>query len=113
MKRLLALLITAFMMVGMMSSSAFADAAKGQKYYLKFLKKKTSLKGSEFAVQHTQEEWKTLFADGGAKFIAEYSTKYPKLEKFFNGDKFKNKYMKHISDFCIEYASDSGNVPSC
>ena len=113
MKRLLALLITAFMMVGMMSSSAFADAAKGQKYYLKFLKKKTGMNGAKFATGHTQEEWKELFANDGEKFIAEYSKKFPKLEKFFKGDKFKNKYMKHIADFVIEYASDSGNVPSC
>lgn len=113
MKKLLALLMAAFFMVGMVSTSAMADAAKGQKYYLKFFKKKTSLNGGEFAKQHTQAEWKTYFADGGAKFIAEYSKKYPKMEKFLNGDKFKNKYIKHISDFMIEYASDSGNVPSC
>jgi hypothetical protein len=113
MKKLLAMLIAAFMMVGMMSSSAFADAAKGQKYYLKFLKKKSGINGAKFAVQHTQAEWKALFENDGEKFIAEYSSKYPKLKDFFNSDKFKKKYMKHIRDFAIEYASDSGNVPSC
>ncbi|WP_458700116.1 hypothetical protein ACKGJI_09830 [Sulfurospirillum sp. 1307] len=113
MKRLLALLITAFMMVGVMSSSALADAAKGQKYYLKYLKKTTGINGAKFAVQHTQAEWKALFANGGEKFIDEYSAKYPKAKAFFAKDKFKKKYMKHIADFCIEYASDSGNVPSC
>lgn len=113
MKKLMAMLVMAFMMVGMVSTSAFADAAKGQKYYLKFLKKTTGITGAKFATQHTQAEWKALFADGGAKFIEEYSAKYPDAAEFFKGDKFKNKYMEHISDFAIEYASDSGNVPSC
>ncbi len=40
MKKILGILITSFLLVGVMSSSALADAAKGQKYYLKFLKKK-------------------------------------------------------------------------
>jgi hypothetical protein len=113
MKKLLGLLLSVFIVAGVMSSSALADAAKGQKYYLKFMKKKTSLKGSEFAVQHTQAEWKALFADGGAKFIQEYSAKYPAITEFVNSDKFKEKYMEHIADFVIEYAKDSGNVPSC
>ena len=113
MKRLLALVMAAFFMLGMVSTSALADAAKGQKYYLKFLKKKTGLNGAKFAIQHTQDEWKELFANDAEKFIAKYSKDYPKLEKFFNGKKFKSKYSKHIADFCIEYANDSGNVPSC
>lgn len=105
--------MVAFFMAGMVSTSALADAAKGQKYYLKFLKKKTGLNGGEFATKHTQAEWQDLFANGGAKFIEKYSAEYPDASKFFNGDKFKNKYMQHISDFLINYASDSGNVPSC
>lgn len=113
MKKLMAMLIAAFMMVGVVSTSAFADSAKGQKYYLKFLKKSTGLNGGQFAVLHTQAEWKALFADGGAKFIEEYSVKYPDAAAFFKGDKFKDKYMKDIADFVIEFANDSGNVPSC
>lgn len=113
MKKLLMVILSAFLMLGVVSTSAMADAAKGQKYYLKFLKKKTGITGAKFATQHTQAEWKELFANGGAAFIKEYSAKYPNLADFFAKDKFKNKYMKHISDFAIEYASDSGNVPSC
>ncbi len=113
MKKILSILIASFLLVGVISSSALADAAKGQKYYLKFLKKKTGLNGAKFATQHTQDEWKDFFANDSEKFIAEYTKKYPKLEKFFKGKKFKSKYSKHIADFCIEYANDSGNVPSC
>ena len=113
MKKILGILLASFLLVGVMSSSAFADASKGQKYYLKFFKKKTGLNGAKFAVQHTQEEWKVLFANNAEKFIVEYSKTYPKMEKFLTSNKFKSKYSKHIADFVIEYANDSGNVPSC
>ena len=113
MKKLLALVMVAFFMVGMVGTSALADAAKGQKYYLKFMKKTTGLNGAKFATMHTQDEWKALFANNAEKFISEFSKKYPKSEKFFNSKKFKSKYSKHIADFVIEYANDSGNVPSC
>ena len=113
MRKILTILLTSFLLVGIMSNSAFADATKGQKYYLKFLKKKTGMNGAKFAEQHTQAVWKVYFANGGEKFITEYSVKFPKASKFFTNKKFKTKYMKHIADFCIEYASDSGNVPSC
>jgi hypothetical protein len=113
MKKIFGILLASFLLVSVMSSSAFADAAKGQKYYLKFLKKKTGMNGAKFATQHSQSEWKALFANGGEKFISTYSEKYPNLAKFFSSEKFKSKYSEHIADFCIEYANDSGNVPSC
>jgi len=113
MRKLFSLLLASFLLIGIVSSSAFADAAKGQKYYLKFFKKKTGINGAKFAAQHSQSEWKELFANDAEKFIATYSKKYPKMEKFLNGSKFKSKYGKHIADFVIEYANDSGNVPSC
>jgi len=113
MKKILGVLLASFLLVAVMSSSALADAAKGQKYYLKFFKKKTGLNGAKFATMHTQDEWKALFANSAEQFIVEYSKTYPKMEKFLSSDKFKSKYSKHIADFCIEYANDSGNVPSC
>jgi len=113
MKKLLSILLASFLLVGVISSSAFADATKGQKYYLKFFKKKTGLNGAKFATKHSQDEWKAYFANDAEKFIAEFSKTYPKMEKFLSSDKFQSKYSKHIADFCIEYANDSGNVPSC
>jgi len=112
MKKVLGLLVSAFLVVGMMSSSAFADAAKGQKYYLKYMKDGSGMNGAKFATQHTQAEWKVLFDGTGEKFVTEYSKKYPGLDGFLKGEKFQ-KFMPDIKDFCIEFASDSGNVPSC
>lgn len=113
MKKILALLLSVFVMVGMVSTFASADVVKGQKLFIKKMKKGTGMTGGDFAKKHTQSEWKELFANDGEKFISKYAAEFPKVEKLLNGKKFKTKYMKHISDFLINYASDSGNVPSC
>jgi len=112
MKKVLGLLISVFLVLGMMSTSALADSAKGQKYYLKYMKDGSGMNGAKFAAQHTQTEWKALFDGKAEKFVAEYATKYPGLDTFLKSDKFE-KFMPDIKDFCMEFASDSGNVPSC
>jgi len=112
MKKVIGLLISALFVIGLMSTNAFADAAKGQKYYLKYMKDSSGMNGAKFAAQHTQTEWKALFDGKAEKFVTEYATKYPALDAFLKGDKFE-KFMPDIRDFCIEFASDSGNVPSC
>ena len=112
MKKVFGLLVSAFLVLGLMSTSAFADAAKGQKYYLKYMKDGSGMNGAKFAAQHTQAEWKALFDGKAEKFVAEYGKKYPGLDGFLKGDKF-DKFMPDIRDFCVEFASDSGNVPSC
>lgn len=114
MKKILQILLVAFIAVGFSISSASAKVDKGQKYYLKFFKKSIG-KGDVFAKQYTQDEWKALFAGDGSKFITWATQKYsePKFVKFITSEKFKKKYLKHIGDFCVAYASDSGNIPSC
>ena len=112
MKKVMSFIASTLMVVGLLSTSALADAAKGQKYYLKYMKKDSGLNGAKFAAEHTQAEWKALFDGKAEKFVAEYSKKYPGLEGFLKGDKFE-KFMPDIRDFCIEFASDSGNVPAC
>lgn len=112
MKRLVTFVLAVMLGLSMAVSTASADPAKGQKYYLKFMKKTTGLNGAKFAAQHTQAEWKTLFEGDAAAFIKEYSAAYPDAAEFLNSDKFQ-KFMPHIKDFAIEYANDSGNVPSC
>jgi hypothetical protein len=61
---------------------------------------------------HSQDEWEELFEDKGELFILKYSKTYPKAEKFLQNPKSWKK-LQHIRDFAIEYANDSGNVPSC
>ena len=111
--KLLKLVFAGFVALSFMSSVAMADPVKGQKYYLKTMSKQTGLKGDKFAALHTQAEWEKLFADEGAGFVKEMSEKFPALADFFNSDNFKTKILPELKDFCMHFASDSGNVPSC
>ncbi len=99
-------------MTALTVSMAQADVKKGQKIYLKSFKSKFHASGAKFAAEHTQDEWEELFEDKGEGFIDLYSEKFPKAEKFLENPKNWKK-LEHVRDFVIEYASDSGNVPSC
>lgn len=96
---------------GLLVSTASADAAKGQKLYSKKLKEVCGMTGAKFAASHTQMEWEMAKEDG--KLTEVFTEVCPAGEKIFSGAKFKKKYESHIYDFVIEFASDSGNVPSC
>ena len=63
---------------------------------------------------HVLEELKGKIVAIADKYNAsyEFSAKYPDLKGFFQEEKW-SKFMPHIKDFCIEYAVDSGKVPSC
>lgn len=89
----------------MFSSTASADIKKGQKLYLKKLKKPCYISGAKFAHTHTQDEWEEINEAG--KFATEVKKICPKVKKV------KEKYVPHLYDFVYEYAKDSGNIPSC
>jgi hypothetical protein len=112
MKKLVTLLVTAFITLGVMATTASADVQKGQKLYLKFLKPNFGYNGVKFCALHSQDEWEELFEDNAAGFIKAFSEKHPGAKTFLEGDKFQ-KFAPHIKDFAVEYANDSGNVPSC
>ncbi len=93
------------------STSAQADVAKGQKIYQKKFTKLCGQSGGKFAATHTQAEWEDAKAED--KLVDVFSTICPAGEKIFKGDGFKEKMEADMYDFVHEYASDSGNVPSC
>lgn len=111
MNKLTKFLFIAILGLGLAISSVSADAAKGQKLYLKFMKSSTGMNGAEFASERTMAEWKALCADNGKGFIDEYSERFPEMESFFKG-RF-DKFQSDICDFVINFANDSGNIPSC
>jgi len=90
--------------LAVVSTTASADAAKGQKLYSKKLKKKCGMNGAKFAAKHTQDEWESI--KGAGKFADE-------VANICHGAKIKSKYENDIYDFAYQFASDSGNVPSC
>jgi len=105
------LLLAALVAGSVFSTSAVADAKKGQKYYLKKLKicKKDGLKdGAVFAVKHDRASWAKIKGEGN--LLSEWITICPHGEKKFK--KMKEKDVTNLYDFVWKYASD-GETPSC
>ncbi len=107
MKKALALIFSAMLGLSFVTSTAMADVAKGQKLYQKKLKKPCGMTGAKFAAKHTQDEWEEIYEEG--KFKEEINKICPKVKP----EAIKDSWVKHLFDFAYEYASDSGNVPSC
>ena len=105
MRKLLGVIATGVLLTSVMSTSLMADPAKGQKIYLKKLKKACDMNGAKMAAKHTQDEWETLKTDG--KLVDEIKTICPNVKSV------KEKYVPDLFDFFHEFGSDSGNVPSC
>jgi len=107
MRKLIGSIALAAMLAGVMSSSAMADPAKGQKIYLKKLKKACGFNGAKMSAKHTQDEWEEIKEAG--KLEDEIIKLCPKVKKGY----LKEKWLDDLYDFFYKYASDSGNVPSC
>ena len=105
--KLLKIIMTGSLVLGVAATSLSADAVKGQKLFSKILKDPCGMTGAKFAAKHTQDEWKELKASG--KFEAEVIKICPNVKA---GD-LSPSAIENIIDFSIEFASDSGNVPSC
>jgi len=104
MTKITKLALASLLGLAVLSTTASADVAKGQKLYMKKMKAVCGFSGAKFAAKHTQDEWEAI--KGAGKFADEAG-------KICKGLKLKDKYVPHIYDFSYEYASDSGNVPSC
>ncbi len=105
MKKLLSLLFILVIGVGFISTPAFADVGKGQKIFIKLMKKPCGFNGGEMAKKHTQAEWKEI--NDAGKLNDELLKQCPDAKAL------KDKFVPHVYDFLYNYASDSGNVPAC
>ena len=112
MKQLIKIILLSALLGSVGTSVLMADIKKGQKAYLKTFKSKFKMNGTKFAALHTQAEWEELFANEGKGFKKEFVVIYPKSKKTLEKKNIWKK-LQHVKDFAIEYASDSGNVPSC
>lgn len=104
-KRILRSLMVAVIGLSFFALNVQADSAKGQKIIIKKLKKSCGFDGGVLAKKHTQSEWSAIQKSEGLN--AELSKLCPKAKPL------KEKYVPHVYDFLYNYASDSGNVPSC
>ncbi len=90
-----------------------AATYKGQKIYIETCKECHG-GGQALAASKKQREWKKVMDNNGEK-LAQIHLDSKKAEPswpyFSNRTYIKN--AKHIEDFLVEYAKDSGNVPAC
>lgn len=108
MKKLAGIVLTVMVGLGMLSTTAMADADKGQKLFVKKLKKACGSTGAKMAGSHTQDEWEEINED---EALADEIKKIcPRVDP---AKGLKDKYIPHYYDFFYEFANDSGNVPSC
>ena len=105
--KLLKIIMAGTLALGVVTTSLSADAVKGQKLFSKLLKGPCDMTGAKFAAKHSQDEWKELKTSG--KFEEEVIKICPNVKA---GD-LSESVQEHIIDFAIEFANDSGNVPSC
>lgn len=107
MNKIVKIALAATILLGMSSVTLSADVAKGQKLYLKKLKKACDMNGAKMAAQHSQYEWETFKNEG------KLADQLKKMCPSASDDALQEKYLEHYYDFFHEYANDSGNVPSC
>ena len=105
MKRVLSIAAVALLITSVATTSVMANPAKGQKLYLKKLKKACGTSGAKIAGKHTQAEWEAFKEKGTIE--DEIKVICPNVKDV------KDKYIPDLFDFFHEYGSDSGNVPSC
>lgn len=103
--------LVAIIGLGLIGSAANADSGKGKRIYLKKLKSKCGFNGAVFAAKHTQAEWEDAKENGKLKDVM--IEVCPGGKDFFNSSKFERRYSEDLYDFVHDFASDSGNVPSC
>jgi len=106
MNNLVKIALSAVVLLSLGSTVASASSAKGQKLYQKKLKRACGFNGGVFAAKHTQDEWDAIGVKG---MPAEIKKICPKVKD----NALKSKYIKDYLDFAHDFASDSGNVPSC
>jgi len=104
-KEVLSMLATGLLIASVASTSVMANPSKGQKIYLKKIKKSCGMNGADMASKHTQDEWESFKENGTLE--DELKKTCPNLKDV------KDKYLPDLFDFFYEYGSDSGNVPSC
>ena len=92
-----------------------AAVYKGQKVYVKKCRKCHG-GGQKIAADKRMKEWKELLnkknKGAGLAKIHLDSKKAKKSWKYFDSKKYR-KRARHLRDFMVEYARDSGNVPAC
>lgn len=94
-------------------SSSDAAIYKGQRIFIKKCLK-CHKSGQNFIAKYKMKKWKKLMRKKGKPLATIHlkSEKAKKSWKYFKSRKYAKK-SKHLKQFLVEYAKDSGNVPAC
>lgn len=92
-----------------LTSTLEARIVSGKKQYLKDCKSCHG-KGDRGAQMGTIQDWDRYFKDAASSLVNKHS--HNKANKYFHSKRFK-KHAPDLKSFLQEYASDSGNTPSC
>lgn len=106
---------SAAVVITLLVGSCALNAAtyKGQKIYIETCKECHG-GGQALAASKKQREWKKIMDNNGDQ-LAQIHLNSKKAEgawEYFN-NRVYSKNAKHLEDFLVEYAKDSGNVPAC
>ena len=111
MKKVVLTILTIVLSISIFTTTASADAKKGQKYYLKKLKicKEDGLRyGALFAAKYDRASWESFKEE--EKLVDTWKELCPSGVKKF--DEMKPRHIENLYDFVWKFASD-GEVPSC
>jgi mono/diheme cytochrome c family protein len=101
--------------ITLIAGSTLLNAAsyKGQKIYMDACKECHG-GGQEFAASKKERAWGKLMDNKGEKLAdIHLGSKRAAASWDYFKDRSYTKGARHLEDFLIEYASDSGNVPAC
>ena len=112
MSKLFLFLFSIFILTSLSSPAA---VYKGQRIFVKKCVK-CHKAGQQFVASKKKKEWKKLMKKKGKKLaLIHLKSKNPKAQKakkYFKSKRYYKK-AKHLKQFLMEYAKDSGNVPAC
>jgi len=107
-KFMLLFVVFSFFTVANMEAAAY----KGQRVYAKNC---VSCHGKQkFIASKTQAQWGVTLQNKGENLAMLHlkSQKAKESWKYFKSKKYTKK-VRHLKDFLVEYAKDSGKVPAC
>ena len=103
-------LFVLLLILGIGSVVSQASVYKGQRAFMKICKK-CHKSGGKLAKEHSQDEWEEYFDNNAQLLLQAHKNDQKALEKL-QSKRFK-KSIRHMRQFFMKYANDSGNVPAC
>jgi hypothetical protein len=97
------------------SLTSTAAVYKGQRVFVKKCVK-CHKGGQAFVGKKKKRHWKWLMARKGKRLarihLQSDNPKAKRSKRYFKSRKYKRK-TRHLKQFLMEYAKDSGNIPAC